>query len=229
VIAPVAGVGFVDERVDDRRADAIGTEAVMRQLQQPPRDERIGGRYHLGDVLRRFVDQIFLDPLTPLDQRHRAVGDDADDAGGVVADDHAVDPHRVRRVILIGVHPLVQQQQPRRLVPHHDHEAVDPVGHAAEHLNRHLANVDQPAEAREVRHLTRDDGAVGTDVLLVDERIEAAGQLRGDFLLQPARVALADRPATLQLGPGERLGRFDVVRHVRFSGSRRRPAWRSGR
>ena len=117
----------------------------------------------------------------------------------------------MRRVILIRVHPLVEQQQLRRVPLHDQHQAVAAVGEAGDHVGLQAAGVDDAAEALEMRHLAGDDRAVGADVLLVHEWIEAARELGGDFRLEPFQVAGTDRPAALQFRPGERFRRLDVV------------------
>ena len=82
------------------------------------------------------------------------------------------------------------------------------------------ARVHDTAEALDVRHLARHDRAVRADVLLVDERIEATRELRGDLGLEIAEVVRTNRAATLQLGPGERFERFEVrLRHLRSPNS----------
>ena len=136
--------------IEQRCAELVRADAVMRQLQQTANHRRIGGRHDLDDVLRRLVDQVLHDPAASLDHRHRAVGDDADGARGVVADDQAVDPDGVRRVILIRVHPLVQQQQLRRLPLHDQHQAVAAIGEAARsrRRDRPLVSTMRPRRSR---------------------------------------------------------------------------------
>ena len=131
----------------------------------------------------------------------------------VVADDHAVDPDRVRRVILFRVHPLVQQQQERPLLLDDDRERLPPVGEAVDHFIVEAIGRQQPSELLEIRLFTSDDGAVRTDVLLVDDRLEAACELGRDLALEILEIARIDRPAPLELRPRQRLRRIELVDH----------------
>lgn len=87
------------------------------------------------------------------------------------------------------------------------------VGETADDVRVETIGGNERAEAIEVRHLSRNDRTVGTNVLFVNARIEATRQLRGDLFLQSLQIPWPDGASTLELRPGQRFRRFGVMHH----------------
>ena len=146
-----------------------------------------------------------------LDQGHRAVSHDSDDAAVVDGEDESLQPDRARRIILIGVDAFVQHEQARRLPLDDEQKTMPSVGQAVDDIGWKASRVEQASEMVEMRHLATDHGAVRPDALLVNDGIEAARQLDRRLLLEAPEIPGTNRPSPLELVPGERFAGVEQV------------------
>lgn len=84
------------------------------------------------------------------------------------------------------------------------------IGEALDDVARQAVDLDDAAQVLEVRLLPAHDRAARPDRLLVDEWIQAAGQLLGDLIFQVPQIRGPNRSAPLEFCPGEGLRRIEV-------------------